>query len=440
MGLVGSRWLWAGAILLVLVIGALLVEWSWSDTPDRLFTRADAAFRSGDLAVADGALRDLERLRFPNPVDRLLRAEVAASLGREQEAIDEFAAIGEDTPIAPLARWKAGDIELKRGHARRAEADFLAAIRLFPRSTQPRKQLAFLYSIQRRQAELDVQLTALMEQGALNFAYALHWTKTRNVVWNPRSDVETLEKFVTADPDDRSSRLALVEALRRLDRLDEAERWISPLPETDADARAARVSLRMDRGDFPGAQKLLADGPAESAALARLRGQLAIQQNRAQEAVPWFRIALASDAVDRLALSGLGTALLLLGDRKGAEPYLETARHHDALHGLVARAATVDGERDPKLPHELGMACAAVGRTAEARAWLRLAIERDPLDSEGQRVLYELEHRPASGPKPGPAGTAASPPSAEPPPPKQSRKQIKIRHAAIALLAERGAA
>ena len=42
------------------------------------------------------------------------------------------------------------------------------------------------------------------------------------------------------------------------------------------------------------------------------------------------------------------------------------------------------------------MACAAVGRNQEARAWLRLAISHDPLDAESQQTLFELEHAAAS--------------------------------------------
>ncbi len=54
------------------------------------------------------------------------------------------------------------------------------------------------------------------------------------------------------------------------------------------------------------------------------------------------------------------------------------------------------------------MACAAIGRNQEARAWLRLAISRDPLDAESQHTLFKLEHGAASQSLPGQhAGPAA---------------------------------
>ena len=177
--------------------------------------------------------------------------------------------------------------------------------------------------------------------------------------------------------------------------------------------RTKRVLIAMDRGDFAGAESLLADGPDDNPQLARLRGQLALRRRDGAAALEQFRIALAADPIDRVALSGLGTALGMLGRTALARPYLEAARRHDDLWKLVARAATAEGEHDPKLPGQLGIACAAVGRDQEARAWLRLAISRDPLDAESQQTLFALEHGAASrqphGPHPGPAKSADAP-------------------------------
>ena len=208
---------------------------------------------------------------------------------------------------------------------------------------------------------------------------------------------------MAADPEDRWSRLALAEALRRLDRPDEADRVLAPLPASDPDARVERVLLAMGRGDFAASESLLADGLDDHPGLARLRGQLALHRRDGEAAVRQFRIAVAADPTDRLALQGLGTALGMLGRDADARSYLEAVRRHDALWALVARAATTEGENDPRLPHRLGMACAAIGRNLEARAWLKLAVRRNPGDSDGQRALFQLEH----APRPPSAGAAA---------------------------------
>jgi tetratricopeptide (TPR) repeat protein len=297
---------------------------------------------------------------------------------------------------------------MRRGRTRAAETALLASLARFPRGVQPRRELVYIYNIQHRQAELDAMLGALLELDALDFQYLLHWTKTRNTVWNPAGDLAALKRFVAADPDDRWSRLALVEALRRLDRLDEAEHMLSPLPLSDAQARTKRVLIAMDRGDHEGALALLSGAPDGDPQSARLRGQLALRRRDGAEAAGYFRIALAADPLDRATLAGLGTALKMAGQADAAQPHLDAAARHDALWSLVAHAATDEGEHDPKLPHQLGMACAAVGRTHEARAWLKLAIERDPLDTESQRSLFALEHEPPARSAGAPGAARAS--------------------------------
>jgi len=156
----------------------------------------------------------------------------------------------------------------------------------------------------------------------------------------------------------------------------------------------------MDRGDFATAESLLAQGPDDDRDLlrAQLRGQLALRRRDGPAAVEHYRRAVAADPVDRASLAGLGTALRLVGRFDEAQKYLDAAARHDELWRLVARAATSEGERDPNLPRQLGMACAAARRYQEARAWLKLAIERDPLDTVSQRTLFELQHDPTRVP------------------------------------------
>ena len=176
----------------------------------------------------------------------------------------------------------------------------------------------------------------------------------RNTNWKPAGDLPALLKFVAADPLDRWSRLALVDAYYRLNRLDEAEKILETMPASDPDAQAKRIAIAMDRGDFSTAESLLARDDGSSHDLARIRGQLALYRGDGRAAVRLFRVAVAADPVDRVALQGLGTALRKVGDVESAQPYLEAARRHDELWQLVARAATPDGENDPRMPRSTG--------------------------------------------------------------------------------------
>ncbi len=110
---------------------------------------------------------------------------------------------------------------------------------------------------------------------------------------------------------------------------------------------------------------------------------------------PRLQIAYAADPDSREALFGLMAALRLLDDATAAAPLLEIAARREKLGSLIQRAGAKGARDNPELPRRLGAACAALHRDAEARAWYKLAIARDPLDTEAQRALFRLN---ADGP------------------------------------------
>ncbi|MGC8642040.1 MAG: tetratricopeptide repeat protein [Isosphaeraceae bacterium] len=388
---------WLGLVLAVFSGG--LGFWATrGKSPDALFQQASAAYFAGRYDEAAADIARLERLRSPNRFDRLLRGMIAAGRDEPEKAIAELALIGDDDPLAPLARTIAGQTEIRAGRTRPAEAAFLAAIKLLPSAARPRRELIYIYSIQQRQLEMEAQLAGLSQLETLSFDYLLHWSETRNVPWNPKADLPSLQKYIETDPQDRWSRLALANGLRRLARREDAEQLLSYLPDSDPEARAARASLALDKGDLARAEALVSPEQGDCASLARLRGHLALLRHNAAAAVQAYRKALADDPLDRATLAGLGTALKMTGDVKAAGPYLEAARKHDALWGDIARAATSAGQRDPQTPFRLGVACAGVGRIAEAKAWLKLAIKNDPTDRQAQQELYRLEHETGAPP------------------------------------------
>ena len=96
----------------------------------------------------------------------------------------------------------------------------------------------------------------------------------------------------------------------------------------------------------------------------------------------------------REALFGLTAALQLSGDPKAAEPYRQAAANLDRLNSLVQRAAARSARNDASLMRQFGAACATLELNELSRAWYKLAISADPLDSESQQALFRL-----SGPK-----------------------------------------
>ena len=65
----------------------------------------------------------------------------------------------------------------------------------------------------------------------------------------------------------------------------------------------------------------------------------------------------------------------------------------ELLNSLVQRAANPVERGKPELLRDLGAACAGLGRYGEARAWYKLAIASDPLDTISQQSLFQIDAR-----------------------------------------------
>ena len=380
---------------------AAVIAWPRA-SPEQLRREAAVAAREGRWAQADAALA---RLPDPSPEDWLHRAVAALALDDERATLTDLAHIPADGPLAAQIALVTGQIERRRFRARPMEAALRKALRLDPRLVAARRLLVYLYGTQERRPELMEQFAALAEQGPLSFDLVHHWCVSRGEIGDPAEVRPDLERFVHNDPEDRWSRLALAEADRKLGHLDRAAAALEPLPADDPDARAARAQLALDRGEIAAAEDLLAKGPKEHPRLARLRGRLALVRRNGSAAVRWFRRAAAAEPDDRDTLVGLGQALRLVGDEAAAVPILRRAADLQTLHNLLVRVAN-----QPDLPPatlcELAAACEAVGRAPEARAWYRLAIAADPLNSRAQQALFRL----ASADSPAKANTSGTDP------------------------------
>jgi tetratricopeptide (TPR) repeat protein len=291
---------------------------------------------------------------------------------------------------APRARLLAGQAELRRSRVRHAEAWLIAATRLDPRLVQVHRELIFIYSTLLRRAELNAEFIALSQLATLTFDNAFHWSLLLCYSWEPTKMVGPLEEYVHADPEDHWSRLALAENYRRMGRSDDALAALSGLPRSQPEVIDLLARIELDRQHVDKAEQLAATGAADDPRLARLRGRLALARGDAKSAVSYFRVALADDPLARETLFGLTAALQLAGDPKAAEPYRQAAANLDRLNSLVQRAVTRGGKNDRSLMRELGAACAVLQLNELSRAWYKLAIGADPLDSQSQQALYRL--------------------------------------------------
>jgi len=379
------------AVVLAGLAGAFrLVGDGRSRAPETVRRQMYSDLRAGRLGDCWAALGRLERQGRLIAEDWMVRARIEQLQGRPADALDSLRRVDDRKPLAAQARLMSGLIELGRCRARAAEVALQRAIELDPGQAAARLELVQLYSRQQRFAELDAQLSALADRDQLDFDHMRFWRMTRSAPWSAKDDVATLERYVEADPEDRWSRLALAEGLRRLGRADQAERLLQPLPDVDPEARALRAQLALNQGDLERVERLLAGGQAEHARLAQLRGQLALKAGHPAAALHHFQAAYTAQPDDCINLSGLVTALRETGQDKAAEPFLAQIRHYNAMPALVDRLLAAKAGTDADLQRRLGSLCEAIGRPSEARGWYRLATKSDPLDSEAQQALFRL--------------------------------------------------
>jgi tetratricopeptide (TPR) repeat protein len=366
-----------------------LQPWA-SPSPETIWEQAHADFQNGRFDRVDAALARLGRLREPTPLDWYLRALLAMARKQTDQALAALARVPDDHYMAAQARLQAGQSELRRDRVREAEKWLRTALKLDPQLVQAHRELIYIYGFQLRRAELAAEFTALAKLTELTFDNAFHWCLLRNNSWEPRTAVGALSRFLEADPADQWSRMALAENYRRMGRPEEAETLLAVLPRTEPEVIELLARIALDRQDIEEAERLLAAGPNDDPLLARLRGRLALARRDVNSALDYLRIAYAADPLNRETLFGLAAALELSGNPRAAEPLRRAAGNLDRLNSLVQRAGTPDARRDTELMRQLGAACAALDLKPEARAWYKLAIRSNPLDSAAQQALYLL--------------------------------------------------
>jgi len=387
-----SRYRVGAGFLGVVLAGGLTAHAFWRPDPDAVYEQTLASLEAGRFEAAESGLARLRRLREPTVLDWGVRARVAIARGRTDDALAALGKIPEGHPLSGWAFLRAGQLDARRRSFRKAEAALRRALGREPGLVQARRELIYILGLQLRRGELDEQFARLAEQSTLTPHEVWVWCMSRDLVWwTPGEHAAILEAAVETDPDDRWSRLALVENHRRQGHLARAGAILAPMPPSDPDARAARAGLAIAGQDFETAAALVAGGPVEHLGLAGLRGRLALTRRDGPAAVGNLQRVAAAEPDRRSALADLGHAWLLAGDDKKGQPYLDAAARVDALNNLILGAEPRINSADPALWLRLGAACEAAGRPRQARCWYVLAVQHDPLDGGVQRALHRLD-------------------------------------------------
>jgi predicted Zn-dependent protease len=259
------------------------------------------------------------------------------------------------------------------------------------------KELIYILGIQSRRREVDAEFHALARLARLTHHDLFTWALTHFTHWNP-DIVEDLDGFIKADPEDRFSRLAVVELLLERPEVESyIERILAPLPNTDPDALALRINLAFNLGHFDEAERLLASAPKDHPRIERIRGEMALRHHDPDGAIKHFQAALSAEPYDRVSPMQLAQALQLQGDKTAAEVYLERVKRLNRLYNLIIRIRSPKRENKVSDLAELGQACEGTGLSEEARGWYHLAITINPLDHDAQQALHRIGPQPEPG-------------------------------------------
>ena len=380
------------AVVLVLLVGAL-AAWRISHgrrDPDRLWAEAERAFLSGRWQQASAALKQLERLRPKTALDWTLEAQLAIALGHFSQAFAALAHVPDSHAIAPQAHLLAGRLHRQLRCLRKAEAEFRQALALKRNLIEVHKELIYILGLQSRRREVDAEFHQLARLTRLNHHDLMTWGLTHFTHWNP-DIVADLDGCIKADPEDRYSRLAVVELLLERPEVESyIERILEPLPDTDLDALAIRINLAFNLGRFAQAEALLAKAPADHPRIARMRAEMALRHRDLDAAIRHFRAALSAEPYDRVSPMQLAQALQLKGDKAAADVYLDRVRRLNRVYNAINQMRSPKREDHFTDLAGLGKVFEDAGLDEEAKAWYTLAIATDPLDGPAQEGLYRV--------------------------------------------------
>ncbi|MBW3540942.1 MAG: tetratricopeptide repeat protein [Planctomycetes bacterium] len=338
-------------------------------------------------ATAEQKFRELYG-RDPQPSDALsLAGELAVADGRLEAAVACFRAIpSDDAQYAAAARLQEGQLLVRLNRAFEAEQslrDFLALAELD--SSVPvehvragYKWLTYLLSVELRLEERKVLLAEQHARGLVDVYDSMQYYFPHLLIWHTTTGREPLNDYLAHDLQNVVLRTALGRYHTLEGRLDEARALLDNLHRRqprELAAAAALLECHFERSDwqaFRDVAKSLPDAaPDEPWLLTRMRGELALQEGRFEEAVRHFRAVLEDDPANPWSQMGLAEAYAGLerpGERQQAlERSLGLAEIRVSLPRIT--------ESDPAAYRELAVLCDKVGMT-EAAATFRQHARR----------------------------------------------------------------
>lgn len=378
-----NRRFWLGGLFLLLIAasGTLVAVYrpQGASLPPEV-SRID--FEHAERALAD---------RYGRPPSRVAvfsyLGELAASEERWPEAAACFRQIPTGTPtFGASARLQEGQIYVKLSRALDAERSLNEYLSLAARdpATPPehlivaRNLLTYLLSIELRFEERRQVLLGIHADGQADVFDSKQLYFPNLLLWHSASGESRLEKFLEADPDSLTLQLARGRYLTNGGKIDEALTLLEGLCERNPGnlvARAALLEALFEQNSWSELETTAATLPGyeegEPWLLTRMRGELAVHQERWQEAVEQFQRVLEVDETNPWSVVGLAAAYGGLNEIERREALLRRSAGLAKIRTSLVKVS----EQDPQAAFDLAVACESLGY-AEAAGTFRGHGER----------------------------------------------------------------
>jgi tetratricopeptide (TPR) repeat protein len=334
-----------------------------------------------------------------------LLGSLLAARNDSASALACFARIPSDHPEWPKARLALGSQWTELGDVVEAENILTPLIDHPVVGAAANRYLLALYGCQLRRDEWSACLWRIIDADDADLRAVIQLVILEHLVWQGEGIVETLQKYVAANPDDQRSRASLVQHLVATGRSDEAREHLdrlsaesSPSPKAALAVMAYAVSEASPRlvdefiNKVPrNARQVFETLPAWKRGL----GQLALLQGDAGKALPLLTDAAIAAPFHPAGRQQLALAVRLLGrsDEAGlhAEAANVLARLDRTCHSMQTNGS---GSVDDVLV--VVKDAASVGMVREAKAWIRFALKRHPDDQRLHQWFQRLEREPAT--------------------------------------------
>lgn len=379
----------------VLALAAVNLWWFLDTSPLPELTTLAGLINAGRTEEAERSLRAWTR-RSPHYAEpRLLLARLLAAREDYRGCAEQLRAIPFWSPLKPEAFYREAQTWLKIDRASDAEDALRALAKVDPNHPV---NAPFLF-----EAQIDLINLLTMEN---------RWEDAREVIWgaidradpanreeflvmslrtllersSPSASLETLRRYLAADPDDQAARLALASALDAVGRREESDAMMAEclrrLPEDPA-VWTARMEILRDRADPDAFREALAEAPkALDATLSGYRAHSLVARGKLEAAADAYALAIANRPGDAEFLYRSALIARRLGRTEAEQT--ATRKHRvwrlarEALpeilgeYGREGRGAAAVPARRFELLGKLAEICRDLGMERDAAEWARL--------------------------------------------------------------------